>query len=241
VTDEHTAVGRLVAELVEDGATLQLGIGAIPNAVLAQLTDRRDLGIHSEVVSDGVLELVRSGVITGGRKTVNRGKIVVAFLNGSRRLYDFADDNPMLEMRGVDYTNDTRVILRLDNMVAVNSALEIDLTGQVYAESLGSRMYSGVGGQMDFLRGAALSAGGQPVIALLSTARGGTTSRIVPTLADGAGVTTTRAHVHWVVTEHGRVNLHGMDLAQRARALIGLAAPGFRDDLSARARQLGLF
>jgi 4-hydroxybutyrate CoA-transferase len=241
VTDEHTAVGRLVAELVEDGATLQLGIGAIPNAVLAQLTDRRDLGIHSEVVSDGVLELVRSGVITGSRKTVNRGKIVVAFLNGSRRLYDFADDNPMLEMRGVDYTNDTRVILRLDNMVAVNSALEIDLTGQVCAESLGSRMYSGVGGQMDFLRGAALSAGGQPVIALLSTARGGTTSRIVPTLADGAGVTTTRAHVHWVVTEHGRVNLHGMDLAQRARALIGLAAPGFRDDLSARARHLGLF
>ena len=240
MSEDHRAVGRNIAELIGDGATLQLGIGAIPNAVLAMLTSRRDLGIHSEVVSDGVLDLITAGVINGSRKTINRGKLVVAFLNGSRRLYDFADDNPMLEMRSVDYTNDTRVILRLDNMVAINSALEIDLTGQVCAESLGTRMYSGVGGQMDFLRGAALSQGGQPVIALLSTAHGGQRSRIVPTLADGAAVTTTRAHVHWVVTEHGRVDLHGLDLSQRARALIGLAAPGFRDELSAEARRLGL-
>lgn len=240
-TAKHLAVGRHVAELIEDGATLQLGVGAIPNAVLALLGDRRDLGIHSEVVSDGVLDLVDSGVITGNRKTVNRGKIVVAFLNGSRRLYDFADDNPMLEMRSFDYTNDTRVIFRHDKMVAINSALEIDLTGQVCAESIGPRMYSGVGGQMDFMRGAALSEGGQPVIALLSTARGGQTSRIVSTLAVGAGVTTSRAHVHWVVTEHGRVNLHGMDLAHRARALITLAEPRFREQLSAEARNRGLF
>ena len=240
VTEDHIAVGRNIAELIDDGATLQLGIGAIPNAVLAMLSGHRDLGVHSEVVSDGVLDLITSGVINGSRKTINRGKLVVAFLNGSRRLYDFADDNPMLEMRTVDYTNDTRVILRLDNMVAINSALEIDLTGQVCAESLGSRMYSGVGGQMDFLRGAALSQGGQPVIALLSTAHSGKRSRIVPMLTAGAAVTTTRAHVHWVVTEHGRVNLHGLDLAQRARALVALAAPRFRDELSAEAHRLGL-
>jgi acyl-CoA hydrolase len=236
----HHAIARFTAELVEDGATLQLGIGAIPNAVATALRDRRDLGIHSEVISDGVMDLIDRGVVNGSRKTVNRGKVVVAFLNGSRRLYDFADDNPMVEMRPVDYTNDTRVILRLDNMVAVNSAIQMDLTGQVCAESVGSRMYSGVGGQMDFLRGAALSRGGHPVIAMPSTARNATLSRIVPTLDPGAAVTTTRAHVHWVVTEHGRVNLHGLDVAERARALINIAEPGFRDDLEQRAHALGL-
>ncbi len=236
----HHTIAALTAELVEDGATLQLGIGAIPNAVAAALVDRRDLGIHSEVISDGVVDLITRGVVTGNRKTINRGKVVVAFLNGSRHLYDFADDNPMVEMRPVDYTNDTRVILRLDNMVAVNSAIQVDLTGQVCAESVGSRMYSGVGGQMDFLRGAALSRGGRPIIAVPSTARGGTISRIVSTLDPGAAVTTTRAHVHWVVTEHGRVNLHGLDVAERARALIGIAEPSFRDDLEAQARELGL-
>ncbi len=241
VTAEHLAVGRNVAELIGDGDTLQLGIGGIPNAVVSMVYDRHDLGIHSEVVSDGVVDLVEAGVITGSRKTINQGKLVVAFLNGGRRLYQFADDNPMLEMRSVEYTNDTRVILRHNNMVAINSALQVDLTGQVCAESIGSRMYSGVGGQMDFLRGAALSAGGRPVIALLSTAQGGTSSRIVPTLARGAGVTTTRAHVHWVVTEYGRVDLHGMDLAQRAHALIGVADPRFRDELRAGAVSLGLF
>jgi len=226
--------------VVAVGARARVRRSAIPNTVVALLADRRNLGVHSEVVSDGVLELVTAGVINGSRKTINRGKLVVAFLNGSRRLYDFADDNPLLEMRAVDYTNDTRVILRLDNKVAINSAPQIDLTGQVCAESLGSRMYSGVGGQMDFLRGAALSQGGRPVIALLSTAQDGQRSRIVPTLAAGAAVTTTRAHVHWVVTEHGRVNLHGLDLAERARALIGLAAPRFRDELAAEAYRLGL-
>ncbi len=236
----HHAIAAFTAELIEDGATLQLGIGAIPNAVVAALHDRRDLGIHSEVISDGVVELVDRGVITGSRKTINRGKIVVAFLNGTRKLYEFADDNPMVEMRPVDYTNDTRMILRLDNMVAVNSALQVDLTGQICAESVGTRMYSGVGGQMDFLRGAALSRGGQPIIALPSTARDGSLSRIVATLSAGAAVTTTRAHVHWVVTEHGRVNLHGLDVAERASALIGIAAPQFRDDLAAEAHRLGL-
>lgn len=239
-TAEHRAIASFAAELVDDGATIQLGIGGIPNAVAAALTDRRDLGIHSEVISDGVADLIERGVVTGARKTINRGKVVVAFLNGSRRLYDFADDNPMVEMRPVDYTNDTRVILRLDNMVAVNSAIQMDLTGQVCAESLGTRMYSGVGGQMDFLRGAAQSRGGHPIIALASTARSGTVSRIVPTLEPGAAVTTTRAHVHWVVTEHGRVDLHGLDVAERARALIAVAEPRFRDELEVAARRLGL-
>ena len=234
------AIGRRIAELVPDGATLQLGIGAIPNAVLAELRDRRDLGIHSEVISDGILDLVERGVITGARKTLNRGKIVVAFLNGTRRLYDFADDNPMLEMRGADYTNESGVIQRIDDMIAVNAAVEIDLTGQVCAESIGHRIFSGVGGQMDFIRGAALARRGRPIIALPSTAKGGAISRIVPALQPGAGVTTTRAHVHWIVTEHGRVNLHGMDLAERARALIRLADPRFRHELSRAARDLHL-
>ncbi len=238
--DVQLAIGRHLAELIPDGATLQLGIGGIPDAVLCALTDRKDLGIHSEVVSDGILNLVESGVITGARKTVNRGKIVVAFLNGTQRLYDFVHDNPMVEMRPVDYTNDTRVILRLDNMIAINSALEIDLTGQVCAESIGHKIYSGVGGQMDFLRGAALSNGGKPIIALASTAKGGSISRIVPTLQPGAGITTSRAHVHYVATEYGVVNLHGLDLAERARALIGLAHPTFRDELEHAARDLCL-
>jgi 4-hydroxybutyrate CoA-transferase len=238
--EAQVAIGSYVADLVPDGATLQLGIGGIPDAALRALTDRKDLGIHSEVVSDGILDLVERGVITGRRKNINRGKIVVAFLNGTRRLYDFAHDNAMLEMRPVDYTNNTRVILQLDNMIAINSAVEIDLTGQVCAESIGSKIYSGVGGQMDFLRGAALSNGGRPVIALSSTARGGSVSRIVPTLRVGAGVTTSRAHVHYVVTEFGVVNLHGLGLAERARALIGLAHPDFREELTRAARDLCL-
>ncbi|HEX6508365.1 MAG TPA: acetyl-CoA hydrolase/transferase C-terminal domain-containing protein [Chloroflexota bacterium] len=234
------AIGRHLAGLIPDGATLQLGIGGIPDAVLCALRDRKDLGIHSEVVSDGIVDLVERGVITGTRKTVNRGKIVVAFLNGTQRLYDFVHDNPMVEMRPVDYTNDTRVILRQDNMIAINSALEIDLTGQVCAESIGHRVYSGVGGQMDFLRGAALSHGGKPIIALASTAKGGSISRIVPTLQPGAGITTSRAHAHYVATEYGVVNLHGLDLAERAHALIGLAHPAFREGLEHAARELCL-
>ncbi|HLJ67112.1 MAG TPA: acetyl-CoA hydrolase/transferase C-terminal domain-containing protein [Chloroflexota bacterium] len=234
------AIAEQLAALIPDGATLQLGIGGIPDAVCRALVDRKDLGIHSEVISDGVIDLVERGVITGSRKTINRGKIVVAFLNGTRRLFDFADDNPMLEMRSIDYTNNTRIILQLDDMIAINSALEIDLTGQVCAESIGPRIYSGVGGQMDFLRGAALARGGKPIVALASTARGGTVSRIVPTLQAGAGVTTSRAHVHYVATEFGVVNLHGRDLAERARALIGIAHPSFRDDLECGARELRL-
>jgi acetyl-CoA hydrolase len=239
-TDTQLAIGDYLSDLIPDGATLQLGIGGIPDAVLAALRNHRDLGIHSEVVSDGILDLVERGVITGARKTINRGKIVVAFLNGTRQLYAFADDNPMVEMRPVDYTNDTRVILRLDNMIAINSAVEIDLTGQVCAESIGGKIYSGVGGQMDFLRGAALSMGGKPIIALASTAKDGMISRIVPTLQPGAGVTTSRAHVHYVATEYGVVNLHGLGLAERARALIGLANPTFRDGLERAARELYL-
>ena len=234
------AIGRHLANLIPDGATLQLGIGGIPDAVLCALADRKDLGIHSEVVSDGILDLVERGVITGARKTVNRGKIVVAFLNGTHRLYEFAHDNPMVEMRPVDYTNDTRVILRQNDMIAVNSALEIDLTGQVCAESIGPKIFSGVGGQMDFLRGAALSKGGKPIVALASTAKANTISRIVPTLQRGAGVTTSRAHVHYVATEYGVVNLHGLDLQERARALIELAHPDFRSDLQRAARELCL-
>jgi len=240
LTDADRAIGAHLADLVPNGATLQVGIGAIPDAVLASLREHRDLGIHSEVISDGVLDLVERGVITGAQKTVNRGKVVTAFMYGSKRLYDFADDNPMIEMRPVDYTNDARTIARQDNMVAINSAIEIDLTGQVCAESIGSTIYSGVGGQMDFLRGAALSNGGKPIIALPATASGGGRSRIVPVLRSGAGVTTTRAHVHYVATEFGVVNLHGLDLEERAQALIGLAHPDFREELLEQANDLAL-
>jgi acyl-CoA hydrolase len=230
------AIGEHVADLVPDGATLQIGIGGIPDSVLRALTNRKDLGIHSEVISDGILDLVERGVVTGARKTINKGKIVTSFMHGSRRLYEFAHDNPVLEMRPNDYTNNSSVIVRIDTMIAINSALEIDLTGQVCAESIAGIVYSGVGGQMDFMRGAALSRGGKPIIALQSTAKSGTISRIVPTLHPGAGVTTSRARVHYVATEYGVANLHGLDLEERARALVGVAHPDFRDDLEEAAR-----
>ena len=197
------AIGAHVAGLVEDGATLQLGIGAIPNAVLAALRGHRDLGVHSEMFSDGVVDLVEAGVITGARKPVHAGKVVASFVVGTRRTYAFVHDNPMVALHPCDYTNDTALIRRHPAMTAINSALQIDLTGQVCADSLGPRVYSGVGGQMDFMRGAALAPRGKPIIALPATARGGTLSRIVPTLTEGAGVTTSRAHVHHVVTEYG--------------------------------------
>jgi acetyl-CoA hydrolase len=238
--DIQMAIGRLIADLTPDGATLQLGIGEIPNAVLSALARHKDLGIHSEVVSDGIVDLFECGVINGSKKKLNNGKIVVSFLNGTKRLYDFADNNPLVEMRQVDYTNNTLNILRLDNMIAINSAIEIDLTGQVCAESMGSKIYSGVGGQMDFMRGASLSQCGKPIIALAATAKRGTISRIVPQLQAGAGVTTTRAHMHYVVTEYGQVDLHGLDLEERARAMIGLAHPKFREDLERSARELAL-
>lgn len=250
-------IGRHVATLIEDGATLQMGIGAIPDAVLEALGDRRDLGIHTEMFSDGVLDLVERGVITGKRKHLDREKLVASFVIGSRRLLDFIHDNPSVEMRPMDYTNNTLIIRQFEHMVAINSAIQVDLTGQVCAESIGTHLYSGVGGQMDFMRGAALSPRGRPIIALPATARvphngeaaeqetapsaGGLTSRIVPELSRGAAVTTSRAHVHYVVTEYGVAELHGRSLSERARSLIDIAAPQFREELERAAYALHLF
>jgi acyl-CoA hydrolase len=228
-------IGRFVADLVPDGATLQMGIGAIPGAVALELGGKVDLGVHTELFTDSVVDLVEAGAVTGARKEINRGKIVTAFLMGTRRLYDFVDDNPMIEMRPVDYTNDTAVIRRLRRMTAINSAIEVDLTGQVVADSIGHRFYSGIGGQMDFVRGAALAPEGRAIIALPSTAAGGSVSRITPTLKAGGGVVTTRGHVHTVVTEYGVAELHGRSIADRARALIAIAHPDFRDQLTSAA------
>jgi 4-hydroxybutyrate CoA-transferase len=233
-------IGAFVADLVPDGATLQLGIGAIPAATALALRDRRDLGIHTEMFTDSIVDLVEAGVITGARKERNRGKIVTAFLMGSRRLYEFVDDNPMIEMRSVDFTNDTHVIRSFGTMTAINSAIEVDLTGQVVADSIGGRIYSGVGGQMDFIRGAALAEHGKAIIALPSTAAGGTLSRLVPTLREGAGVVTTRAHARTIVTEYGVAELFGRSLRERAAALIAIAHPDHREQLSAEARRLQL-
>ncbi len=229
-------IGERIAELVPDGATLQLGIGAIPAAVALALVGKRDLGIHTEMFTDAVVELVEKGVVTGACKEVNRGKVVTSFAMGTERLYRFLHDNPLVEMRPADYTNDTTVIRRFRRMVAINSAIEIDLSGQVCADSIGHRFFSGVGGQMDFIRGAAVAEEGRAIIAMPSTAAGGTVSRIVPSLREGAGVVTTRAHVHTVATEHGVADLHGRSVAERARALIALAEPKFRDDLMAAAK-----
>jgi 4-hydroxybutyrate CoA-transferase len=228
VTDR---IGELVAGLIEDGSTLQMGIGAIPDAVLARLGDKHELGVHTEMFSDGVIDLVEGGVITNRAKKINTGRLITSFVVGSRRLFDFVDDNPLVQFASCDLTNDTATIGKNDKVVAINSALQIDLTGQVCADSIGHRIYSGIGGQMDFIRGAARSRGGKPVIALPSTACGGTVSRIAAELSPGAGVVTTRGHVHWVVTEHGAVNLHGLSLRERAEALISVAAPEFRAEL----------
>ncbi len=230
LTTEDRAIGQYIAEIVEDGATLQLGIGGIPNAVLSCLGNHRDLGIHTEMFSDGIIPLVTKGVINNSEKKVQAGKIVSTFAMGTRELYDFIDDNPGVAMMGADYTNDTAIIRQNPKVTAINSAIEIDLTGQVCADSIGTRMYSGVGGQMDFIRGASLSEGGKPIVALTSvTAKG--VSKITPTLKQGAGVVTTRAHVQYVVTEFGMVNLYGKDLKQRAKALISIAHPDHRESL----------
>ena len=239
VSDVEERIGRHVAELVPDGATVQMGIGAIPAAVARALLGKRDLGIHTEMMTDVVLDLVEAGVITGRRKEINIGRIVATFMLGSERLYGWADDNPMVEMRPVDYTNDTTVIRRFRRMVAINSAIEVDLTGQVCADSIGSRMYSGVGGQMDFIRGAALAEEGRAIIALPATAASGTVSRIVPFLRQGAGVVTTRAHVETIVTEWGVAEMHGRSIPERARQLVAIADPGFRDELEEEARRVG--
>jgi acyl-CoA hydrolase len=232
-------IGEYVAELVPDGATLQLGIGAIPAATALALRDKRDLGVHTEMFTDSIVDLVEAGVVTGARKERNRGKIVTAFLMGTKRLYDFVDDNPMVEMRPVDFTNDTHVIRSFSRMVAINSAIEVDLGGQVVADSIGHRLYSGVGGQMDFIRGAGLASEGRAIIALPSMAGGGS-SRIVSALREGAGVVTTRAHVRTVVTEWGVAELFGKSLRERAIALIGISHPDMREVLKAEARALNL-
>ncbi|HSL97174.1 MAG TPA: acetyl-CoA hydrolase/transferase C-terminal domain-containing protein [Candidatus Deferrimicrobiaceae bacterium] len=234
------SIGEYVADLIPDGATLQMGIGAIPAAVGAALMHKKDLGVHTEMFTDTIVDLVEAGVVTGRRKERNRGKIVAAFMMGTKRLYDFAHDNPMVEMRPVDFTNDTHVIRSFSRMAAINSAIEVDLTGQIVADSIGHRMYSGVGGQMDFVRGAGLAAEGQAFIALPATAANGTRSRIVPSLQEGAGVVTTRAHARTVVTEHGVAQLFGRSLQERTKALIAIAAPEFRDVLAAEARRLHL-
>jgi acyl-CoA hydrolase len=238
IGDVERRIGEFVADLVPDGATLQLGIGAIPAATALALRDKRDLGIHTEMFTDAVVDLVEAGVVTGARKERNRGKIVTAFVMGSRRLYEFVHDNPMVEMRPVDFTNDTHVIRSFSRMVAINSAIEVDLTGQVVADSIGHRLYSGVGGQMDFVRGAALATEGRAIIALPSTAAGGTVSRITPSLKEGAGVVTTRAHVGTVVTEWGVAELFGKSLRERAEALIAIAHPDLRDELHGAAARV---
>jgi 4-hydroxybutyrate CoA-transferase len=238
IGETERTIGEHVADLVPDGATLQLGIGAIPAATALALRDKHDLGIHTEMFTDAVVDLVEAGVVTGARKERNRGKIVTAFVMGSSRLYDFVHDNPMVEMRPVDFTNDTHVIRSFSRMVAINSAIEVDLTGQVVADSIGHRLYSGVGGQMDFVRGAALASEGRAIIALPSTAAGGSVSRISSSLKEGAGIVTTRAHVRTVVTEWGVAELFGKSTRERAEALISIAHPDFRDELAAEVRTL---
>ncbi len=232
------AIGRYISELIEDGSTLQMGIGTIPDAVLASLGGHRDLGVHTEMFSDGLLPLVEKGIVTGEYKKVHPGKIVAGFVTGTRRLYDFVDDNPLVAMLDIGYVNDTAVIRRNPKVVAINSAIEVDMTGQVCADSIGTYQYSGVGGQMDFIRGATLSEGGKAIIALPSITRSGH-PRIVPFLKPGAGIVTTRAHVHYVVTEYGVADLYGKNLRQRAQALIRIAHPDHRASLEREAHARG--
>ena len=231
ITPMHRAIARNVADLIDDGSTLQLGIGGIPDAVLPFLMDRRDLGIHSELISDNVIPLIEEGIITGARKTFKPRKIIVGFVLGTKKLFDFTNNNPIFEFHPSAYTNDPAFIARNDNMVAVNSALQIDLTGQICSDSIGTQFYSGIGGQVDFIRGASRAKNGKPIIALPSTAKGDTMSRIVPTLTAGAGVVTSRGAAHYVVTEYGTAFLHGKSIRQRAEALINIAHPKFRNEL----------
>jgi 4-hydroxybutyrate CoA-transferase len=233
----QTIAGRC-AELIPDGATMQMGIGAIPDAVLKFLFDKKDLGIHTELFSDGVIELVDAGVLTNARKTLHPGKIIAGFILGTQKLYKWVNDNPLIEFHPTEYVNDPFVISRNDRMVAINSAIEIDFTGQVCADSIGPKIFSGVGGQLDFIYGASRSKGGVPIIALPSTAKNDTLSRIVPMLKHGSGVVTTRNHVRYVITEYGTADLYGKTIRQRAQSLINIAHPKFRDELTAQAKEL---
>jgi len=236
-TDVEKKIGAHIADLVEDGSTLQLGIGGIPNAALKAMFDKRDLGVHTEMVSDSIIEAIDAGVITGAKKTLHPGKIIATFYLGTKKLYEFIDNNPTFETHPTDYTNHPFIIGQNEKMVAINSAIEVDLTGQICSDSIGTKIYSGFGGQVDFIRGAAQSKGGKPVIALPSTAKGGKVTKIVPTLQPGAGVVTTRADVHYVVTEYGVAYLHGKNLRQRAEALIGISHPDFKEPLTKAAKE----
>jgi len=231
ITDMHKAIARNVADLIEDGAVLQTVIGGIPDAVLPFLMDRKDLAVHSELVSDGVIPLIEAGVITGARKNFKPRKIILGFAIGTKLLFDFVDNNPIFEFHPTAYSNDPGLIARNDNMVAINSALQVDLTGQVCSDSIGNQFYSGIGGQVDFLRGASRSKGGKPIIAISSTAKDGAISRIVPMLSPGAGVVTSRGLIRYVVTEYGVAYLHGKTIRERAQALIDIAHPKFREEL----------
>jgi acetyl-CoA hydrolase len=237
-SDLANKIASNIAELIPDEATMQMGIGAIPDAVLGFLYGKKDLGVHTEMFSDGVIDLVEAGVITNTRKTLHQGKITAGFVIGTRRLYDFIHDNPIIELHRSEYVNDPFVIAQNERQVAINSAIEVDLTGQVCADSIGPKLYSGAGGQLDFIYGASRSKDGVPIIALPATAKNGQISRIVPLLKHGAGVVTTRNHVRYVVTEHGVADLYGKTIRQRALALINIAAPEFREKLKSVAREL---
>jgi 4-hydroxybutyrate CoA-transferase len=236
-TDVEKKIGANVASLVEDGSTVQLGIGGIPNAALKAMFDRRNLGVHTEMVSDSIIDAIEAGVITGSKKTLHTGKIIATFYLGTKKIYEFIDNNPVFETHPCNYTNHPYIIGQNEKMVAINSAIEVDLTGQVCSDSIGTKIYSGFGGQLDFIRGAAQSKGGKPIIALPSTAKQGKVSKIVPTLQVGAGVVTTRADVHYIVTEHGIADLHGKNLRQRAEALISIAHPDFHNMLEQEAKK----
>jgi 4-hydroxybutyrate CoA-transferase len=237
ITEVERQIARHIAPLIPDGATLQLGIGGIPDAVLKAIEGKKDLGIHTEMVSDGVMEAIENGTITGRKKSLHRGKAVLTFALGSRRLYEYLDNNPLFEAHPVEYVNDPFVVAQNDNLIAINSAIEVDLTGQVCSDSIGTKIYSGFGGQVDFIRGAAQSKGGRPIIALSATVKEGQSSRIVPTLKLGAGVVTTRADVHYVVTEFGVAHLFGRNLRERCEALIGISHPKFRAELTEKAKE----